>query len=156
MVTLREEYVAWLFAGVAWLPSAHAVRSLVKSFNERNPYPMLLAFFGKRTLRKLPGITGRKVGMTSNLHGPYELGCTRPTMARTTRSNGGIRSKSSNLVVFGLKTATRLHEGGIASNRGSACRGEYVPEFCTYCPSRWESSLDSKTCSNLHNRKGSG
>ena len=28
---------------------------------------------------------------------------------------------------FGLQAATRLHEVGIASNRGSACRGEYVP-----------------------------
>ena len=28
---------------------------------------------------------------------------------------------------FGLQAATRLHEVGIASNRGSARRGEYVP-----------------------------
>src|SRR3546814_5858280 len=28
---------------------------------------------------------------------------------------------------FGLFSATREHEGAIASNRGSACRGEYVP-----------------------------
>ncbi len=28
---------------------------------------------------------------------------------------------------FGLKSVTRLHEVGIASNRGSACHGEYVP-----------------------------
>ena len=28
---------------------------------------------------------------------------------------------------FGLQAATRLHEAGIASNRGSARRGEYVP-----------------------------
>jgi hypothetical protein len=37
---------------------------------------------------------------------------------------------------FGLKSATRLHEVGIASNRGSACRGEYVPGPCTHRPSR--------------------
>ncbi len=36
---------------------------------------------------------------------------------------------------FGLKSATRLHEVGIASNRGSACRGEYVPGPCTHRPS---------------------
>ncbi len=36
---------------------------------------------------------------------------------------------------FGLKSATRLHEGGIASNRGSAYRGEYVPGPCTHRPS---------------------
>ncbi len=36
---------------------------------------------------------------------------------------------------FGLQSATRLHEVGIASNRGSACRGEYVPGPCTHRPS---------------------
>ena len=30
---------------------------------------------------------------------------------------------------------TRLREVGIASNRGSACRGEYVPGPCTHRPS---------------------
>ncbi len=37
---------------------------------------------------------------------------------------------------FGLESATRLHEAGIASNRGSACHGEYVPGPCTHRPSR--------------------
>src|SRR6516162_7976835 len=36
---------------------------------------------------------------------------------------------------FGLLSATREHEVGIASNRGSACRGEYVPGPCTHRPS---------------------
>ena len=36
---------------------------------------------------------------------------------------------------FGLQSATRLHEDGIASNRGSARRGEYVPGPCTHRPS---------------------
>ena len=36
---------------------------------------------------------------------------------------------------FGLESATRLHEVGIASNRGSARRGEYVPGPCTHRPS---------------------
>ncbi len=40
---------------------------------------------------------------------------------------------------FGLESATRLHEAGIASNRGSACRGEYVPGPCTHRPSHHES-----------------
>ena len=40
---------------------------------------------------------------------------------------------------FGLKSATRLHEAGIASNRGSACRGEYVLGPCTHRPSYHES-----------------
>jgi len=40
---------------------------------------------------------------------------------------------------FGSQSATRLREAGIASNRGSACRGEYVPEPCTHRPSHHES-----------------
>lgn len=36
---------------------------------------------------------------------------------------------------FGLRAATRPHEVGIASNRGSACHGEYVLGSCTHCPS---------------------
>jgi len=36
---------------------------------------------------------------------------------------------------FGLISATRDHEVGIASNRGSAGRGEYVPGPCTHRPS---------------------
>ena len=33
----------------------------------------------------------------SNLHGPYKMGCTRVTMVKITRSNGGIWSKSFKL-----------------------------------------------------------
>ena len=36
---------------------------------------------------------------------------------------------------FRLHSATRVHEVGIASNRGSACRGEYVLGSCTHRPS---------------------
>ncbi len=39
--------------------------------------------FGVRTLGGLPGITGRKVEMTSSQYGPYALGYTRVTMADT-------------------------------------------------------------------------
>ena len=41
----------------------------------------------------LPGITRRKVGMTSNHHAPYGLGDTRATMAVTKRSEGASRSE---------------------------------------------------------------
>ena len=40
---------------------------------------------------------------------------------------------------FRLQAATRLHEVGIASNRESACHGEYVPGPCTHRPSSHES-----------------
>ncbi len=49
-----------------------------------------------------------------------------------------------NISQFGLESATRLHEVGIASNRGSACRGEYVPGPCTHRPSHHESWLYPK------------
>ena len=64
--------------------------------------------------------------MTSNHHAPYDLGYTRATMAP---------DKAKTASQFGLKAATRLHEAGIASNRGSECRGEYVPGSCTHRPS---------------------
>ena len=44
----------------------------------------------------------------------------------------------------GLESATRLHEVGIASNRGSARHGEYVPGPCTHRPSHHESWLYQK------------
>ena len=45
---------------------------------------------------------------------------------------------------FGLQAEIRLHEVGVASNRGSAPRGEYVPGPCTHRPSRHESRQDLK------------
>jgi hypothetical protein len=47
----------------------------------------------------------------------------------------------------GLKSATRLHEVGIASNRRSARCGEYVPGPCTHRPSHHESGLNQKQVS---------
>jgi hypothetical protein len=46
---------------------------------------------------------------------------------------------------FGSQSATRLREVGIASNRGSACRGEYVPGPCTHRPSHHGSRLLQKS-----------
>ncbi len=52
---------------------------------------------------------------------------------------------------FRLHSATRVHEGGIASNRGSACRGEYVPGPCTHRPSHHGSWFDLKLVRELGN-----
>ena len=65
------------------------------------------------------------------------LGYTHATMVRT----AGLRSREVELISenepqFRLEAATRLHEVGIASNRRSACCGEYVLESCTHRPSR--------------------
>ena len=84
--------------------------------------------------------------MTSNHHALYDLGYTRTTMAvnREMRSRE-VKPNSEKRSQFGLEAATRLHEAGIASNRGSACRGEYVPGPCTHRPSHHESRGDPKS-----------
>ncbi len=59
--------------------------------------------------------------MTSSQHGPYALGDTRATMVQTmgfAKPRGGANPQ--NAPQYGLESATRLHEDGIASNRGSA------------------------------------
>ena len=59
--------------------------------------------------------------MTSSRHGPYAWGYTHATMA----SNRGMQDREVEQIPkiwpqFGLQSATRLHEVGIASNRRSA------------------------------------
>ena len=78
--------------------------------------------------------------MTPGQHVPRCLGL------HTSYNGGhkGMQTRESkqiakNVPQFGLQAATRLHEAGIASNRGSARRGEYVPGSCTHRPSHHES-----------------
>ena len=78
--------------------------------------------------------------MTSNHHALYDLGYKRTTMAKNKEQRSReMERNSENWSQFGLESATRLHEVGIASNRESADRGEYVPGFCTHRPSNHES-----------------
>ncbi len=63
--------------------------------------------------------------------------------------NREIKQIPENAPQFGLQAGTRLHEAGIASNRGSAYRGEYVPEPCTHRPSSHESGGPPKSLSEL-------
>src|ERR1035438_4865340 len=72
------------------------------------------------------------------LHTCYN-GRYKPLQASDGKPIGKSRSQ------FGLQAATRLHEAGIASNRGSARRGEYVPGPCTHRPSHHESRLYQKS-----------
>ncbi len=59
--------------------------------------------------------------MTSSPHGLYVQGYTRATMERTKRSQARKSKQiAKTFPQFGLESATRLHEVGIASNRGSA------------------------------------
>ncbi len=128
--------------GAAWLSSARAVRCWVKSRNERNPYPLLVIL---TSLGKLPAMSWRKVGTTSSHHGPYAQGYTRATMVGTKGCKPARGSQScESLSKLGSESATRLRERGIASNRGSARHGEYVPGPCTHRPSHHESLLYPK------------
>src|SRR5690349_20497615 len=55
---------------------------------------------------------------------------------------------------FRLQAETRLHEGGVASNRRSAYCGEYVPGPCTHRPSRHGSCQHLKSLSQLATEAG--
>ena len=73
------------------------------------------------TLTGLPAQAERKEGTTSSHHGPYAQGYTRATMESTEgRYTGNVMPISKSSSQFGLGSATRPHEGGIASNRVSA------------------------------------
>ena len=131
--------------GGAWLSSARVVRCLVKSSNERNPRRMLPAP-RVGTHAGPPESIRRRAGTTSSHHAPYALGCTRATMAGTAGCDGASRSgslKAGPSSDWGLQPAP--HEVGVASNRGSACRGECVPGPCTHRPSHHPSRLHPKS-----------
>ncbi len=83
--------------------------------------------------------------MTSSPHGLYVQGYTRATMGGTKGCEAArLELIPKNRPQFGLQSATRLHEAGIASNPRSACWGEYVPGPCTHRPSHHESRLYRK------------
>ena len=87
--------------------------------------------------QRLPRISWRKVRTTSSPHGPYGL-ATRATMGMTKGGNMATLSKPKKFPEFGLFSATREHEVGIASNRRSARYGEFVSKPCTHRPSHSE------------------
>ena len=121
--------------GGAWLSSARVVRCWVKSRNERNPCDQLLTGRAEDS-DKTAGDNSEEGGddvksscpLCSGLHTCYNGDYKEKRNRKVER----ISKKSSQ---FGLWAATRPHEVGVASNRGSACRGEYVPGPCTHRPS---------------------
>ncbi len=134
----------WTVTGAAWLSSARVVRCWVKSRNERNP-----------CLQLPSGWAGHSGGTAGDKpeEGGDDVKSSWPSWAGLhTCYNGGDRGqprREPELIPkkpsqCGLHAATRVHEGGIASNRGSACRGEYVPGPCTHRPSHHGSWLDPK------------
>ena len=106
--------------GAAWLSSARVVRCWVKSRNERNPLVQLPASnvgdFGQTAAARCEeGGDDVKSSwpLCPGLHTCYN-GRDRGQLA------GNCMRISQTLSQFGLESATRLHEGGIASNRASA------------------------------------
>ena len=125
--------------GGAWLSSARVVRCWVKSRNERNPYPMLPARNGGNSWETAVDNTEEggddvksSCPLCPGLH-TYYNGRNRGKRNREVKPTPQIRSQ------FGSQAETRLREVGIASNRRSACCGEYVPGPCTHRPSHHES-----------------
>ena len=121
--------------GAAWLSSARAVRCWVKSRNERNPCLQLPSGHAEHSGETAQD-NGEEGGDDVKSSWPLHPG---PHTCYNGRYNG-LQSRKVKLIPkkrsqFGLESATRLHEVGIASNRVSAGRGEYVPGPCTHRPS---------------------
>ena len=106
---------------------------------------MLPARFQVGTHERLPGLTRRKVGMTSNHHAPYVLGFTHATMAGTegcdtVRWSESLKAGLSSDRCLQLDTV-KLESLVIADQQ--RC-GEYVLGPCTHRPSRHESRQHPK------------
>ena len=108
------------YTGAAWLSSARVVRCWVKSRNERNPYCQLLTRYGEHS---------GETAIDKMEEGGDDVKSSWPLcLGRHTCYNGwykGQRVREDKRIPksqsqFGLQSATRLHEVGIASNRGSA------------------------------------
>ena len=106
--------------GAAWLSSARVVRCWVKSRNERNPRSMLPARNGGNSW-DTAGVNSEEGGddvksscpLCPGLQACYN-GRYKPLRSREVERIGKSRSQ------FGLGSATRPHEVGVASNRRSA------------------------------------
>lgn len=133
--------------GGAWLSSARVVRCWVKSRNERNPCRMLPARKGGdscETAGDKPEEGGDDVKSSCPLCPGLHTCYNGRHRAPRTREGEAIAERRSQ---FGSQAATRLREVGVASNRGSACRGECVPGPCTHRPSHHGSWQHPKSVS---------
>ena len=141
---MKVGFLRGWYTGAAWLSSVRAVRCLVKSTNERNPYDPLPA--GKagnsdHTAR----LRGRKVGMTSSQYGPYIQGCTRATMAGTEGRETARRSKPPRASLssdWGLQPDPMKSDLLVTAYQ--LRRRECVPGPCTHRPSSHESGQHPK------------
>ncbi len=130
--------------GGAWLSSARVVRCWVKSRNERNPRSMLPARNG--------GDSWETAGVNSEEGGDDVKSSCPLCLGLQTCYNGryrGLRYRKVERIPksrsqFGLGSATRPHEVGVASIADQQRCGEYVPGPCTHRPSRHESQQHPK------------
>ncbi len=119
----RQGFPLGRCTGGAWLSSARVVRCWVKSRNERNPCSVLPAcpFGGDGDSQETAGVNSEEggddvksscplcLGLHTCYNGRYnELRCREVERISKSRSQ------------FGLGSATRPHEVGVASNRRSA------------------------------------
>ncbi len=129
--------------GAAWLSSARVVRCWVKSATSATP--VFSCQYLVRHSKDTASVNEEEGGDDVKSSWPLYPGL-------HTCYNGlykGLLSREEELIPksssqFGSESATRLCEVGIASNRGSACHGEYVPGPCTHRPSHHESWLYQK------------
>ena len=106
--------------GAAWLSSARAVRCWVKSRNERNPYFQLPAS-NVGDSRETACASREEGGDDVKSSWPLCLGLHTCYNGKDKElRTGDSKLISKTLSQFGLESATRLHEAGIASNRRSA------------------------------------
>src|SRR5215216_1655108 len=106
--------------GAAWLSSARAVRCWVKSRNERNPHLQLPARNGGNS-EETAAVRREEGGDDVKSSWPLCPGlhtCYNGKDKGQLPSDGMLISKTFSQ--FGLRSATRPHEAGIASNRRSA------------------------------------
>src|SRR3990167_4691859 len=102
--------------GAAWLSSVRGLSCSLKWGNERNPYFVLYVSQETAPHRGEEGGDDAKSAWPSDA-----LGYTRATMPATMGREAARRSQSHQKPAqFGLRSATRPHEVGIASNRRSA------------------------------------
>src|ERR687891_2044826 len=130
--------------GAAWLSSARAVRCCLKWRNERNPCPMLPASYvgdSSETAGAKPEEGGDDVKsawpLCPGLHTCYNA---RYSGLQSRKGERIPKSRAQ----FGLRSATRPHEVGVASNGRSACCRECVLGPCTHRPSHPESGEQMK------------
>ena len=127
------------------MSSARVVRCWVKSRNERNPCCRLPA--------SKVGDSGETAEDNSEEGGDDVKSSCPLCSGLHTCYNGWYNEQptreseqiSKNQSQFGLHSATRVHEVGIASKRRSARCVEYVPGSCTHRPSHHESREHPKS-----------